>query len=136
MKEIFTDGVADILLSRGLVSIDFFHYDSLEEKGPLRNVPFFRITLPLNGLLGLFDTSKTVVENLVKAGVFIAEPAQPAGANKDAAPAVEKKAEKKAAKSAPAKKAEAKPAAKPAPAPAKKVAPAPAKKPAAKGKKK
>ena len=133
MKEIFTDGIADIILSRGLVSIDFYHLLPKGDKGPHQSVPFLRLTIPVNGLFGLYDTSKTVLNHLIDTGVFTAKPVS----KKDVAPAVEKKAGKKPA---PAKKAEAKSAAKPAPAPAKKAetkpvakpAPAPAKKAEAK----
>ncbi|MBO7400143.1 MAG: hypothetical protein J6U75_02925 [Clostridia bacterium] len=132
MKEIFTDGIADIILSHGLVLIDFYHLELAG--GPKhQRVPFLRLTIPLNGLLDLYDMSKSVLDHLVKAGIYTKETVQPAG-TKEAA--VEKKTEKKPEKkSAPAKKSEAKPAAKPAPAPAKKAAPASAKKPAAKAKK-
>ena len=139
MKEIFTDGIADIILSHGLVLIDFYHLELAG--GPKhQRVPFLRLTIPLNGLLDLYDMSKSVLDHLVKVGIYTKETVQLAGTKK-AAPAAEKKAEKKPEKkSAPAKKSEAKPAAKPAPAPAKKSeakpaaksAPAPAKKSEAK----
>ena len=146
MKEIFTDGVADIILTHGLVLIDFFHLE--QENGPKHQpVPFLRLTLPVNGLLDLYDTSKSVYDHLFEIGVFRTQPNQPDETKKVAAPAVEKKAEAKSAakkaapakkteakpaakKAAPAKKAETKPAAKPAPAPAKKVETKPAAKPA------
>ena len=146
MKEIFTDGVADIILTHGLVLIDFFHLE--QENGPKHQpVPFLRLTLPVNGLLDLYDTSKSVYDHLFEIGVFRTQPNQPDETKKVAAPAVEKKAEAKSAakkaapakkteakpaakKAAPAKKAETKPAAKPAPAPAKKAETKPAAKPA------
>ena len=146
MKEIYTDGVADIILSHGLVLIDFFRLEL--EGGPRHEpVPFLRLTLPVNGLLDLYDTSKSVYDHLFEIGVFRTQPIQPDETKKVAAPAVEKKAEAKSAakkaapakkteakpaakKAAPAKKVETKPAAKPAPAPAKKAEAKPAVKPA------
>ena len=142
MNEIFSDGIADIILSHGLVLIDFFHM-VLEKDKPVERVPFMRITLPVEGFFGLFETSETVLNHLAEIGVW--KPA-PAKTEKKAAPAKKSEAPAKpVAKKpeAPAKKADAKPApakapAKPAPAkaPAKPVAkPAPAKveaKPAAK----
>jgi len=121
MKEIFTDGVADIILSHGLVLIDFYHLEL--EGGPKHQpVPFLRLTIPLSGLFDLHDMSQSVFNHLVKVGVFRKEQVQPAGTEKAVAPAAEKKAEKKQEKkSAPAKKAESKPAVKPAPASAKKA---------------
>ena len=120
MNEIFSDGVADIILSHGLVLIDFYHIVPVDEK-PAPRVPFLRITLPLEGFFGLFETSETVRDHLVDIGLVKPAPA------KNVIPA------KSEAKSAPAKKVEAKPAAKKAEAPAKaapaKAAPA---KPAAK----
>ena len=124
MKEIFTDGIANISLTHGLVICDFFHLVPDHEK-PSRREAFFRVTLPLQGFLGLASIGEEVVHRLVKAGVYRV------GTPEDSAPA---KADRKPAKkAAPAKKpaAPAKPAAKPAPA--KKSAP-PAKAPA-KGKK-
>ena len=130
MKEIYTDGIADIILSHGLVLIDFSHLEL--EGGPKhQHVPFLRLTLPLDGFLGLHDTSKSVFDHLVNVGVFMKDTVQPAGTKKAAAPSIEKKTEKKPEKkSAPAKKAESKPAAKPAQAPAKKAEVKPAAKPA------
>ena len=142
MNEIFSDGVADIILSHGLVLIDFFHLVPASDKSSRRE-PFMRITLPVEGFFGLFDTSEAVLNHLKELGMWQPAPAKteakPAPAKKAAVPA--KPAAKKA--EAPAKKVEAKPApakveAKPAPvkksaAPAKPAAakPAPAK-PAAK----
>jgi hypothetical protein len=134
MKEIYTDGIADIILSHGLVLIDFFHLE-LEAGSKPQPVPILRLTLPVDGILDLHDMSKSVFDHLVKVGVIKKKPVQPAGTKKAAAPAVEKKPEKKAAKPAPAKKAEDKPAAKPASAPAKKTEAKPAAKPAVPAKK-
>ena len=125
MNEIFSDGVADIIFSHGLVLIDFYHFVPVDEK-PAPRVPFLRITLPLEGFFGLFETGETVVNHMLETGIWKpAKNAIPAKSEAKAAPA--KKAE------APAKKAEAKPAAKKAETPAKsapaKAAPA---KPAAK----
>ena len=140
MKEIFTDGIADIFFSRGLISIDFYHLEVEGASKPQR-VPFFRLTLPMTGLLDMRNLSKSVLDHLIEVGYY-KKLAQAGETKNAAAPAaaekkVEKKAEKKAApvkKAAPApvpaKKAEAKPAAKPAPAPAKKVEAKPAAKPA------
>ena len=130
MNEIFSDGIADIIVSRGMVFLDFFHLvPSLE--APAERVSFLRITLPMSGLFGLIETSDNVVRHLVETGIFESNPLDASPyMKKDGAPA--KKADKKSAKPA-AKKAEApaKPAAKPAPA--KKAAPA--SKAPAKGKK-
>ena len=125
MNEIFSDGVADIIFSHGLVLIDFYHFVPVDEK-PAPRVPFLRITLPLEGFFGLFETGETVVNHMVETGIWKpAKNAIPAKSEAKSTPA--KKAE------APAKKTEAKPAAKKAEAPAKaapaKAAPA---KPAAK----
>ena len=115
MKEIFSDGLTDIYVSRGLAYFTFFHLIP-DETGRHVPVSFLRITIPVTkqGLFGLVQTGETVLNQLVDLGVFQAEPVEPVN---DAAPAVEKKSKKA---SAPAKK-EAKAAAKPAPAPAKKA---------------
>ena len=141
MKEIFCDGVSQISMSHDLVFLDLFHLVPLKG-GKVERVPFLSITLPLDGFLGLVETSETVMNRLLETGVAKkvskAPKAAPVADKKSAGKAkAAKKAEapaKPAAKPAPAKKAEApaKPAAKPAPA---KKAEAPAKKPAAKGKK-
>jgi len=140
MKEIFSDGFSDIIVSRGMVLIDLFHLIPSPD-APLERVPFLRIKLPLKGFFGLIETADTVRKHLVEVGVFEELPAK-----SGKAPAAEKKAAGKA-KAAKKTEAPAKPAAKPAPAkkaeaPAKPVAkPAPAKKAApaskapAKGKK-
>lgn len=117
MKEIFSDGIANIVLSHGLVLIDFYHLIPWKDD-PVEQVPFLRLTMPLSGFVRLFDVSQDVLERLIKNGVFIAKPVSPENAP---VPAEKKKAKKKDAKAAPAK-----PAAKSAPA--KKAAPAPAKK--------
>ena len=114
MNEIFTDGVADIILSHGLVLIDFYHLLPDKEK-PVKHEPFMRITLPVDGFFGLFETSEEVLNHLKELGMWKPSPAE------KAIPA------KTAAKSATAKKSEAKPAAKPAPAKPAPAKPAPVK---------
>ena len=140
MNEIFSDGIANIVLSHGLVLIDFYHIVPWKNE-PVQRVPFLRLTLPADGFMGLFETSREIMQQMIKTGIVSVgnkaagssvEKAAPA--KKDAVPVAEKKPGKKpAAKPAPAKKAEApaKPAAKPAPV---KKAEAPVKpaKPAAK----
>ena len=133
MNEIFSDGIANIVLSHGLVLIDFYHIVPWKNE-PVQRVPFLRLTLPADGFMGLFEVSREIMQQMIKTGIVTVgnkaagssvEKAAPA--KKDAVPAAEKKSGKKpAAKPAPAKKAEApaKPAAKPAPA---KKAEAPAK---------
>ena len=147
MNEVFCDGVANVVFSRGLVSMDLYHLVYEGENGPHKPVAFIRFIFPLRCLLELNGTGKNVIRHLIDTGVLTAIPITPeqargkapiAAAVKPVAkpaekPAPEKKAAKPVAKPAPAKKAEAKPAAKAAPA--KKAAPAPAKpvaKPAAK----
>jgi outer membrane biosynthesis protein TonB len=141
MNEVFCDGVSHVILSRGLVSIEFFHLVYQGEDGPHKPVPFLSLTIPVNGFLKTFDTGEQIVEHMIQVGM-ISKDAAPVALN----PASAKKSEKKNAKSqpAPAKKAAPAPAAKksapapakkaeakPAPAPAKKATPAPAaKKPA------
>ena len=115
MKEIFCDGIADIVFTHGLILIDFFHFIPWKND-PVEQVPFLRLTLPLNGFLRVFEAGSDLLNQLTNAGVIVVTPASP---KKDAAPAGKKKAGKNDAKAVPAKKAEA---------PAKKVAPAPAKK--------
>ena len=147
MNEIFSDGIANIVLSHGLVLIDFYHLIPWKNE-PVQRVPFLRLTLPVDGFMGLFEVSREIMQQMIKTGIVTVgnkaagssvEKAAPA--KKDAVPVAEKKPGKKpAAKPAPAKKAEApaKPVAKSAPAkkaeaPAKPASkPAPAKKPAAK----
>ena len=135
MKEVFCDGVSHVILSRGLVTIEFFHLVYQGENGPHKPVPFFAITLPIKGVLDLAGTGNKVLNHLVQSGYIYLVP-HDAPADQKAVPAEETKpgkskpaAAKKTAP-APAKKAEAKPAGKPAPA--KKAAPAPAKKAEAK----
>jgi len=152
MKEIFCDGIANLSLTHGLVICDFFHLVPDRDK-PSQRESFFRVTVPLQGFVGLVSIGEEVVSRLVKLGVYHARPADSAeapksekkAAKKAAAPAKKSEAAKPAAKAAaPAKKSEAaKPAAKAAPekkteaakpaakaAPAKKAAPTKAKKPA------
>ena len=143
MNEVFCDGVSNVILSRGLVTIDFFHLVYSEESNSHKREPFCRLTIPVNGVLEMVGTGNKIVNYMVKIGMLPAEFARPVPAEKKAAPAG--KAEKKSAKASsapakkaapapakavPAKKADVRPAAKPAekPAPAKKAAPAPAKK--------
>ena len=142
MKEVFCDGVSHVILSRGLVSVEFFHL-VLEGEGPHKRVPFFSITLPIKGILEILGTGEKILDYMVKAGAITIVAPDTVSVNGKAipAPAAEKKPEKKNAKSQPAparksapasaKKADAKPAEKPA-APAKKSAPASAKKAEAK----
>lgn len=125
MKEVFSDGIADIALSHGMVLIDFFHIIPWKND-PVERVPFLRITLPLKGFLGLVELSSNVRQHLIKTGVFQMNVPQVASEKDSKASTAERKTGKKAGK-APAGKAEAsaKPAAKAAPA--KKASPAPAK---------
>ena len=147
MKEIFSDGLFDIYVSRDLAFMNFYHL-VLGENGHHQKEVFLQITMPMtpHGFFGMYDTAKSLMDHFVRNGLFGMKKAEPA--KRTAVPAGEKKAEKKSAKSAPAKKAEAKPATKSAPgkkeaAPAKKEtapaekaeakpAPAPAKKAEAK----
>jgi len=128
MKEIFSDGLSDIYVSRGLAYLDFYHLVP-NEQGRHEPVVFLRITIPLSlkGFFGLIQTGDAVVNHLIDIGILSEKQIESESAKKDAAPVSGKKAEKK---SAPAKKAEAKPASKPAPAPAKKAEAKPAAKPA------
>ena len=138
MKEVFCDGVSHVILSRGLVSVEFFHL-VLEGEGPHKRVPFFSITLPIKGILEILGTGEKILDYMVKAGAItiVAPDTVPVNGKAIPAPAADKKTGKNSAKSqsapakksapAPAKKAESKPAGKPA-APAKKSAPASAKK--------
>ena len=132
MKEIYSDGLFDIYVARGLAYLDFYHLIP-DAAGHHEQVPFLRLTLPLTlkGFFGLVQTGDNVLRHLIEAGVVTVTPSEPEPAEKAAEPVAGKKPGKKDAKPAPAKKAEAKPAAKPAPAPAKKAEA----KPAAKGKK-
>ena len=159
MKEIYSDGISDIFVSRGLAYLDFYHLVP-DASGHHEQVPFLRLTIPmtLKGFFGMVQTGHDVLNHLIEAGRIIPVKSEPV--ENAAEPVAEKKPGKKGSKSAPAKKADAQPAAKkadaqpaakPAPAPAKKAemkpaakpAPAPAKKsetkpaakPAAKGKK-
>ena len=142
MNEIFSDGIANIIWTHGLVLIDFYHIIPWKND-PVQRVPFLRLTITPEGFLDMFRLSGEIKDKMLQAGIV-------KRAEKAAAPAAAKKAEAPAKKDAGKKpeKKNAKPAAKPAPAPAKKSeapakkpAPAPAKKPApaakapAKGKK-
>ena len=151
MNEIFSDGIANIIWSHGLVLIDFYHIIPWKNE-PVQRVPFLRLTIPQEGFIDLVSISEEFKDKMIQAGVAkkvgkaaAPAPTKPVPAKKDAgktpekknaksaakpAPVPAKKAEAPAKKTAPAKKAEApaKPAAK---APAKPVAKAPAK-PAAK----
>lgn len=140
MKEIFSDGLFDIYVSRDLAFLNFYHL-VLGENGRHQREVFLQITMPMtpHGFFGMYDTAKSLLDHFVRNGLYGTKKAEPA--KQIAVPAGEKKAEKKSAKPAPAKKAEAKPAAKSTPvkkeaAPAKKAeakpAPAPVKKTAAK----
>ena len=62
MKEIFSDGVADILVSNGLAYIDFFHLVPGPNGRSVRE-KFLCITLPVTsfGLFGLIDTGKVAI---------------------------------------------------------------------------
>jgi len=131
MKEYYSDGLANISLNHGLVIIDLFHLVPDRDKPALRE-SHLRITLPLEGFLGLASIGEKVVKHLADVGVYrkLSDGDAPAKPEKKAAkksapaktPAKKAEPAKPAAK-APAKKAEpAKPAAKPAPA--KKAAPA------------
>ncbi len=140
MNEIFSDGIANIIWSHGLVLIDFYHIIPWKNE-PVQRVPFLRLTIPQEGFIDLVSISEEFKDKMIQAGVAkkagkAAAPAaaKPVPAKKDAGKTPEKKNAKPTAKPAPvpAKKAEA-PAKKAAPAPAKKAAPA-AKAPA-KGKK-
>ena len=119
MKEYFSDGLANISLSHGLVICDLFHLVPDRDQ-PAQREANLRITLPLEGFLGLASVGEKVANHLADIGVFqrISQGAAPAKS--------EKKAEKKPAPAkAPAKKSEpAKPAAKPASKPAPAKAPA------------
>ena len=140
MNEIYCDGVSHVILSRGLVSIEYFHLVYDEEKGKHKREPFISMTLPLKGALEILGTGEKIMKHMIKVGALPLLIPTAVPENKGAAPAVETKAEKKNAKSqakpaakpapAPAKKAEAKPTAKPAPAPVKKAEAKPAAKPA------
>ena len=104
MKELFCDGMAEIVFSHGLVIFDLFH-DVAEGGKPVRRESTHRVTIPLNGFLDLYSISEKAVRQMVDVGVYKATP------ENESAPA---KPEKKAAKKpAPAKKEAAKPAAKP-----------------------
>ena len=131
MKEIYSDGLFDIYVARGLAYLDFYHLIP-DAAGHHEQVPFLRLTLPLTlkGFFGLVQTGDNVLRHLIEAGVVTVTPSEPEPAEKAAEPVAGKKPGKKDAKPAPAKKAEAKPAAKPAPAPAKKAEAKPAAKPA------
>jgi hypothetical protein len=140
MNEIFSDGIANIIWSHGLVLIDFYHIIPWKNE-PVQRVPFLRLTIPQEGFVDLVRLSGEIRDKMIETGIAkrigkAAAPAaaKPVPAKKDAGKTPEKKNAKPAAKPAPvpAKKAEA-PAKKAAPAPAKKAAPA-AKAPA-KGKK-
>ena len=136
MKEIFCDGVAHVILSRGLVTIDFFHL--VYEDDGHKPVPFLTLTIPVRGVLDMLDLGGRVVDHMTRIGMLVSNSGNPVPAEEKKAPAkpaAKPAPVKKAAKSSPApakkaapvpaKKADAKPAAKPAPA---KAAPAPAKK--------
>ena len=145
MNEVFCDGVANVVFSRGLVSMDLYHLVYEGENGPHKPVAFIRFIFPLRCLLELTGTGKNVIRHLIETGVLTAIPITPeqakgktpiAALSKPVAKPAEKPAQKAAAKSAekpaPAKKAAA-PAKKAAPAPAKPAEkPAPAKKAEAK----
>ena len=145
MNEIFSDGIANIIWSHGLVLIDFYHIIPWKNE-PVQRVPFLRLTIPQEGFIDLVSISEEFKDKMIQAGVAkkadkaaAPAPTKPVPAKKDAGKTPEKKNAKSAAKPAPvpAKKAEA-PAKKAAPAPAKKAEapvkpaakPAPAKAPA------
>ena len=152
MKEVFCDGVSNVIFSRGLVSMDLFHLVYQGENGPHKPVPFIRFIFPVRGLLELVGTGEQIMKRMVETGFLSAIPVNAAGEKGKAAAPVAAKSVKKAdvkpaakpvpakkaapapAKSASAKKAETKPAAKPA-APAKKAETKPAAKSAAPAKK-
>ena len=121
MNEVFCDGVANVILSRGLVSVDFFHLVYSEESNSHKRETFCRLTIPVNGALEIVGTGNKILNHMVKIGMLPAEFTRPAPVEKKAAPAV--KAEKKSAKTSPA------PAKKAAPVPAKKAETKPAAKP-------
>ena len=135
MKEIFCDGVHRVVLSRGLVAIDFFHL-VYEDDGPHKPVPFLTLTIPMRGVLNMLELGDQIVDHMGKIGILVSADSAPV--EKKPVPAAAKNPEKKNVKSsataskkvvsAPAKKADAKPAAKPAPA--KKAEAKPAAKPA------
>lgn len=129
MKEIYSDGISDIFVSRGLAYLDFYHLVP-DASGHHEQVPFLRLTIPmtLKGFFGMVQTGHDVLNHLIEAGRIIPVKSEPV--ENAAEPVAEKKPGKKGSKSAPAKKADAKPAAKPAPAPAKKAEMKPAAKPA------
>lgn len=128
MNEIFSDGIANIIWTHGLVLIDFYHIIPWKNE-PVQRVPFLRLTITPEGFFDMVRLSGEIKDKMLQAGIVKrvgkdaapAEKPAPAPAKKDAG----KKPEKKSVP-APAKKAEA-PAKKPAPAPAKKPVPAPAK---------
>ncbi len=136
MEELYSDGIADIYVARGLAFLDFYHLMP-DENGHHKRETFLRVTIPMTmqGLFGLINTGDTVVKRLVASGVFVSKPIESAPVPEKKASAAKKTDKKPAAKPAakpapaPAKKAEAKPAAKPAPAPAKKAEAKPAAKP-------
>ena len=141
MKEIYSDGIFDIFVSRGLAYLDFYHLVP-DANGHHEQVPFLRLTMPMTmkGFFGMVQTGHDVLKHLIDAGLIIPVKSEPVEVA--AEPVAEKKPGKKGSKSAPAKKADAKPApapaktsdakpaAKPAPAPAKKSDAKPAAKPA------
>ena len=93
MKEFYSDGIANISLSHGLVIIDMFHLLPDRDK-PAQSEIHLRLTLPLEGFLGTASVAEKVVRHLADLGVYRRLP-------EDTAPA---KPEKKAAKKpAPAK---------------------------------
>ena len=136
MNEIYCDGVSHVILSRGMVSIEYYHLVYDDEMGKHKREPFFSMTLPLKGVLEILGTGEKIMKHMIKIGKLPLLVPKGFFENNNAAPAVETKSEEKNAKSpavtakkaAPAKKAEAKPAAKPAAAPAKKAAPSKGKK--------
>ena len=124
MNEVFCDGVANVVFSRGLVSMDLYHLVYEGENGPHKPVAFIRFIFPLRCLLELTGTGKNVIRHLIETGVLTAIPITPEQAmGKAPLPTAQKPAKQE--EPAAEKKAAAKPATKPAPA---KKAAAPAKK--------
>lgn len=128
MNEIFSDGIASIIWSHGLVLIDFYHIIPWKND-PVQRVPFLRLTITPEGFLDMFRLSGEIKDKMLQAGIVkraekAAAPvaAKSVPAKKDAGKKPEKKNATPVAKpaAAPVKKAEA-PAKKPAPAPVKKA---------------
>ena len=71
-KEIYVDGIGKVHFVGGMVRFDMVTLKPNEEGGNREPVPEFkqRIIMPPNGLLGMYNTMKQFIDQLVDAGVL------------------------------------------------------------------